>query len=73
MNECNPLRDLQAPDYWERHDSMEQYSSNPRNIQKKKRIQIPPIQATSSTHATPLTIQSKRSKVGIIQDDLIHH
>ncbi len=52
---------------------MEQYSSNLRNIRRKKRIRTPPVQAASSTPVTPLTIQSKHSIVGIVQDDLIHH
>ena len=38
LNECNSLRDSQASDYWKRHDPMEQYSSNPRNIRRKKGI-----------------------------------
>lgn len=71
LNECNPLRDSQASDYWKRHDPMEQYSSNPRNIRREKRIRTPPIQAESSTPVTPLTIRSKRSKIGVVQDDLI--
>ncbi len=52
---------------------MEQYSSNPRNIQRKKRIQIPPLQTASSTPVSPLTIRSKQSTVGIIQADLIYY
>lgn len=33
FNELNSLRDSNASKYWKRHDSMLQYSGNPRNIQ----------------------------------------
>ena len=35
---------------------MQQYSSNPRNIRRKKRIRTPPLQAELSASQTPLTI-----------------
>lgn len=56
LNESNPLQDLEASNYWKCHDPIEQYSSNPRNIRKKKRVRTPPIQAEPSAPHTPLTI-----------------
>ena len=52
---------------------MEQYSSNPRNIGRKKRIRTPPIQAEPSAPNTPLTIRSKRSTIAVEENNLIHH
>lgn len=54
LNESNPLRDSEASNYWKRHDPMEQYSSNPRNVRRKKRVRTPPIQAEPSGPHTPL-------------------
>lgn len=61
LNESNPLQDSEVSNYWKRHDPMEQYSSNPRNVRRKKRIRTPPAQAEPSAPHTPLTIRSKHS------------
>ena len=52
---------------------MEQYSSNPRNIQRTKRIRTPPVQTALSTTVTSLTVGSKQSTVRIVQADLIYY
>ena len=51
---------------------MQQYSSNPRNIQRKKRIRTPPLQAELSASQTPLTIRSKHSVTEGEESNLIH-
>ena len=51
---------------------MQQYSSNPQNIQKKKRIQTPPLQAELSAFQAPLTVQSKHSVTEGEENNLIH-
>lgn len=73
LDERNPLRDSEASDYWKRHDPMKLYSSNPRNIQRKKRIQTLLAQAPPRISATPPTIQPQQSTSRNLQDDLIHH
>ena len=73
LNESNSLQDSEALDYWKRHDPMEQYSSNLRNIQRKKRVRTPPIQAETSVPDTPLTIRSKRSTIAVKENNLIHY
>lgn len=73
LDERNPLRDSEASDYWKRHDPMKLYFSNPRNIQRKKRIQALLAQAPPRISATPPTIQSQQSTSRNLQDDLIHH
>lgn len=72
LNESNLLRDSEALNYWKRHDPMEQYSSNPGNVQRKKRIQTTPIQAEPSASQTPLTIQSKHSTIEGEECNLIY-
>ncbi len=52
---------------------MEKYSSNLHNIQRNKIIRTLPVQTASLTSVTPLKIRSKRSKVGIVQNNLIHY
>ncbi len=52
---------------------MEQYFSNPRKIQRKKRIQTLPIQSELSTPDISLTIQSKRSTIAVEKNNLIHY
>ena len=56
LDKKNPLRDSEASDYWKHHDPMKLYSSNPRNIQRKKRIQTLLAQAPLHTSATLPTI-----------------
>lgn len=51
---------------------MEQYSSNPRNVRRKKRVRTPPIQAEPSAPHTPLTIRSKHSTIAGEESNLIH-
>lgn len=72
LNKSNPLRNSEASDYWKRHDPMQQYSSNPRNIRRKKCIRTPPLQAEPSASQTPLTIRSKHSITEGKENNLIH-
>lgn len=73
LNESNLLWDSEASNYWKLCTLIEQYSSNPCNIRRKKRIWALSIQLELSTPNTLLTIWSKRSTIVVEENNLIHH